>query len=156
MASERARRISRFGDDAGYRFSDWVGTVGLAQDISRGPRLEANAGLDRERWLVVAMNVDLDREDPRFTRVSVDAVDLQALDVDSVSGGFLDILAAANGHGSLPVTRIELAGATLADVLQHMTGGHMRVTVTGLDAELDVVATRQHHFSAADSAQRSP
>ncbi|WP_205538507.1 hypothetical protein [Mycobacterium kyogaense] len=126
------------------RFEDWTGRIGLTQDIARGPRLEAEAGLDRHRWFIVAINVELACQPDTADRISVDAVDMSACAIDSGSGGYQDLVALANAHGSLPVTRIELPAATARDVLAHMTNAHICVQMTGLHAELDVIAHCRH------------
>ena len=70
----------------------------LDQDVTLGPRLEAVAGLDRQRWCVVAITVEAAWTPGVADSVWVDAVDLGAIDVED-GGGFLEILKLAAVHG---------------------------------------------------------
>ncbi len=132
------RRPSRHTHAAPRPFSDWVGTAVLDQDVTLGPRLEAVAGLDRQRWCVVAITVEAACTPGMVDSVWVDAVDLGAIDIEDGSG-FYEILKLASAHGSVPVTRLHLDGATAGDILALMTGCRFQLQLAGLDAALNVV-----------------
>ncbi len=137
--SRSQHRPSRHTHAAPRPFSDWVGTAVLDQDVTLGPRLEAVAGLDRQRWCVVAITVEAACTPGVADSGWVDAVDLGAIDVED-GGGFFEILKLAAAYGSVPVTRLHLDGATAGDILALMTGCRFQVQLAGLDAELNVVS----------------
>ncbi|MDO2968220.1 hypothetical protein [Mycobacteroides abscessus] len=149
MGDRFSAKAARTQIRAGRTFLDWTGSIGLAEDITRGPRLEADAGLDRSRWFVVAINVELACSADATDRISVDAVDLSAFDIDAGSGGYQDLVTLANTHGSLPVTRIELPATTARDLLSLMTTAVIQVQLAGLDADINVVAQRRHDTTAS-------
>jgi len=132
-------------------FSDWAGSVGLTQDITQGPRLEADAGLEPGRWFIIGINTDWVRT-PTGTRhdVSIDAVDLTAFDTDN-SSLFFELVMLARAHGSLPVTRIELGPTAARRVLQNITHARLRVQMAGLGVELNVVAHSRHDASGCNT-----
>ncbi|TQK27911.1 hypothetical protein [Arthrobacter sp. SLBN-53] len=136
--SRPQHRPSRHTHAAPRPFSDWIGTAVLDQDVTLGPRLEAVAGLDRQRWCVVAITVQVACTPGVADSVWVDAVDLGA--IDNADGGFFEILKLAAAHGSVPVTRFHLDGATADDILTLMTGCRFQVQLAGLDAALNVVS----------------
>ncbi len=152
-------RCGARGERQAYRssrpFEDWTGRISLSQNITRGPELEAEAGLDRARWLVVAINVELGCDDDTGDRISVDAVDLGAFAVDSASGGYHDLVALVGAHGRLPVIRIELPAATARDMLRHMTNASINVQLAGLPAELDIVAHRRYDTDTGVARERT-
>ena len=155
-ATCRAARSVRHPVGAPRPFSDWRGSIGLTQDITCGPQLEADAGLDPRCWFVVAINAELAGRDNAIDRISVDAVDLSAFAIDSGSRGYQDLVALVDAYGSLPVTRIELSGATARNVLRHMTSGHIQVQMVGLQAELNVVGHRRLDANNRGAGNESP
>lgn len=122
-------------------FSDWTGSIGLTQDVTQGPRLEADAGLEPGRWLIVGIDAEWVRT-PTGTRhdVTIDAVDLAAFDTENSSGVFFELVTHAHAHGSLPVTRIELEPTAAQRVLHHITHARLHVQMAGVGVELNVVA----------------
>ena len=155
-ATCRAARSVRHPVGAPRPFSDWRGSIGLTQDITCGPQLEADAGLDPRCWFVVAINAELAGRDNATDRISVDAVDLSAFAIDSGSRGYQDLVALVDAYGSLPVTRIDLSGATARNVLRHMTSGHIQVQMVGLQAELNVVGHRRLDANNRGAGNESP
>lgn len=155
-ATCRAARSVRHTLNAPRPFSDWRGSIGLTQDIRYGPQLEADAGLDPRRWFIVAINAELSCSDNATDRISIDAVDLSAFAIDSRSRGYRDLVALVDAYGSLPVTRIDLSGATARDVLRHMTSAHIQVQMVGLQAELNVVAHRRLDANNRGAGDESP
>ncbi|OBF41934.1 hypothetical protein A5719_11220 [Mycolicibacterium peregrinum] len=151
MARNHRTRPSREASEHRETFSDWVGTIGLQQDIRLGPRLESDLGLDRGDWFIVAINVDLSCVKGTPDRITIDAVDLGAFHDHAGSGSFFDILALADAHGALPVTRIELSNEKARNILRYMTKGWIQLHMSGLDASIKVVAHRTQPGTDAES-----
>lgn len=130
-------------------FPDWLGEVQVQQDVTRGPRLETFAGLDPRRWIVVGVSFELTPLGERGDRFFVDAVDFGAIEVEPGSVGFSALRAAADRQSVVPVTRIELTGATLRDMLAHVARGRISLHANGIGTATNVVAVRQHDVNGS-------
>lgn len=90
-------------DAASTTWNDYVGTAAAddADAFSAQHSLYALAGLDRQRWVVVAVDLAVRSSDPEVTVYAIDRAgdDGDAFDIDTVI--------AANGH--VPVTAVRLS-----------------------------------------------
>jgi hypothetical protein len=102
---------------AGARWSDYVGTAAADDALARWntPSVYTRAGLDRDQWVVVGLDLFLEGGQ---TAAAVYAVDRAAHQVRTTA----DLLDLAEERGQVPVQRFEVAPAHVQGFLDDVLG----------------------------------
>lgn len=92
---------------ASVRWNDYVGTAAAddADALTSTRSLYSLAGLDRERWTILGVDLSILEANPQVT---IYGVDRQALELESEG----DIEELGRRRGSIPVTAFQLDGET--------------------------------------------
>lgn len=117
---------------------NWRGTASAEDDAVHGPDLYDIAKLDRERWTILAVDLDASGHAPVFETVRVHAFDR----FRSFLPDHDDFMALADEQGSVPVTTFLLHDVRWADLIGGLRGLRVqlrRSDVYDADRELRVV-----------------
>jgi hypothetical protein len=118
-------------------FHDWFGTAAVQVDISRGQCLEGLAGLNPQDWIAVGLVVVPACRNRTQDEIYLDVVDLRSIDISPTGDVVRELMSSADTRRALPVTRIQLTGMDLQELLSYMTGGILHLRAAGIDhAEL--------------------
>lgn len=104
----RSMQIERGLGAASTTWNDYLGTAAAddADAFTANQSLYALADLDRDRWVVVAVDLAVRSADPE---VIIYAIDRQGEVGSSAGDGAFDIDAVVDAHGHVPVTAVRLA-----------------------------------------------
>jgi hypothetical protein len=112
-------------------FADWTGSVAMLEDIADGLTLEEVSGLDRERWAVVAVRVEVGGTSGDAGRVVAYAVDAAALGAQHPQRRHQVLSEYIQAHGALPVSRFDLHDVGLSDIFAQMKRGYLVFRASG-------------------------
>lgn len=128
-------------EPASTTYKDWVGTAAAENSmIASSGDLHKLAGLDAERWTVVAIDMwaHSHGEPPNWT-VIVHAFDREANAAEDFEG----MRRLLDERGSVPVTSVQVHNASLEDVVKCMKVVHFQLRNPHLSG-LDVVQRTDH------------
>lgn len=112
-------------------FADWTGSAAMLEDIADGLTLEEVSGLDRARWAVVAVRVDVRGTSGDAGRVVAYAVDAAALGARHARQRHQVLSEYVQAHGALPVSRFDLHDVGLSDIFAQMKRGYLVFRASG-------------------------
>lgn len=124
---------------ASVPYGDWAGTAAADGDMVKGTDLYTSAGLSRDDWFILAIDIDASATGPDHVYVyAIDRRRTQARDFNSAK----DLEAR---EGSIPVTSILVHGLSQRDIINCMKHYSVQLRLRGFES------SQMHIVDRADS-----